>query len=75
MSFPEWSAAIVAAGVRAYIPEARAARKGHRLVIIRHGGGEAWLVDDGGAFCISFRAGGPASPVRRSVHGRSSAGP
>jgi hypothetical protein len=56
MAFPEWSAAIVA-GVRAYLPDARAVRKGPRVVIIRHGDLEAHLVDDGGAFCISFRAG------------------
>jgi hypothetical protein len=55
-TFPEWSAAIVA-GVRTYLPNARASRKGSRLVIIRHGELEARLVDDGGAFCISFRAG------------------
>jgi hypothetical protein len=56
MTFPEWSAAIVA-GVRARLPDARASRKGPRLVIIRHGDREAHLVDDGGAFVISFRAG------------------
>jgi hypothetical protein len=56
MSFPEWSAAIVD-GVRRYLPDARAVRKGARTVIIRHGDLEAHLVDDGGAFVISFRAG------------------
>jgi hypothetical protein len=56
MTFPEWSVAIVD-GVRAYLPDARAVRKGSRLVIIRHGEREAHLVDDGGAFCISFCAG------------------
>jgi hypothetical protein len=56
MAFPEWAAEIVA-GVRRYLPDARAVRKGARLVIIRHGELEARLVDDGGAFCISFRAG------------------
>lgn len=55
MTFPEWSAAI-AAGVRCYIPQARAARKGSRLVIIRHAELEARLVDDRDAFVISFRA-------------------
>jgi hypothetical protein len=55
MTFPEWSAAIVA-GVRRYLPDARAARKGPRLVIIRHGVGEARLKDDGGAFVITFSA-------------------
>jgi hypothetical protein len=59
MSFPEWSEAIVA-GVRGYLPDAQAARKGPRLVIIRHGELEAHLVDDGGAFCIRFRAGDSA---------------
>jgi hypothetical protein len=56
MAFPEWTAAIVAC-VRAYLPDAKAVRKGRRLVIIRHAGREAHLVDDGGAFCISFDAG------------------
>jgi hypothetical protein len=56
MSFPQWSEAIVD-GVRRYIPDARAVRKGSRHVIIRHGASEAHLEDDGGAFCISFRAG------------------
>jgi hypothetical protein len=59
MNFPEWSAAIVA-GVRGYLPDARAVRKGGRIVVIRHGELEARLVDDGGAFCISFRAGDSA---------------
>jgi hypothetical protein len=56
MSFPEWSEAIVA-GIRRYLPDALAVRKGSRLVIIRHGDREAQLVDDGGAFVIRFRAG------------------
>jgi hypothetical protein len=43
--------------VRRYLPDARAVRKGARTVIIRHGELEAHLVDDGGAFVISFRAG------------------
>jgi hypothetical protein len=55
MSFPEWSEAIVD-GVRRYLPDARAVRKGARIVIIRHGGREAHLEDDRGAFCIRFRA-------------------
>jgi hypothetical protein len=42
MTFLEWSAAIVE-GVRAYLPDARAVRKGQRVVIIRHGDREAWL--------------------------------
>jgi hypothetical protein len=56
MAFREWAEAIVD-GVRRYLPDARAVRKGSRLVVIRHGGREARLVDDGGAFVISFRAG------------------
>jgi hypothetical protein len=56
MTFPEWSAAIVD-GVRRYLPDARAVRKGARVVIIRHVELEAHLVDDGSAFVISFRAG------------------
>jgi hypothetical protein len=56
MSFPEWSEAIVA-GVRRYLPDVRAVRKGSRLVVIRHGDLEAQLLDDGSAFVISFRAG------------------
>ena len=56
MTFDVWARAIVD-GVRARLPDARAVRKGPRLVIIRHADREAQLVDDGGAFCISFRAG------------------
>jgi hypothetical protein len=56
MAFPEWAEAIVD-GVRRYLPDARAVRKGARTVIIRHGELEAHLVDDGSAFVISFRAG------------------
>jgi len=59
MTFEAWSRAIVA-GVRRYLPDVRAVRKGSRLVIIRHADREAQLVDDGGAFCISFRAGDSA---------------
>jgi hypothetical protein len=55
MSFPEWAEAIVA-GVRRYLPDAWAVRKGARTVIIRRGEREAQLVDDGGAFVISFTA-------------------
>jgi hypothetical protein len=62
MTFPEWSEAIVA-GVRRYLPDARAVRKGHRRVIIRHGDREAQLDDDGGAFCIRFRAGDSATTM------------
>ncbi len=66
MAFPEWSAAIVA-GVRGYIPEARAARKGHRHVIIRHDGREAHLEDDGGAFVIKFRSADTVVPMSSLV--------
>jgi hypothetical protein len=59
LSFPEWSEAIVA-GVRRYLPDARAVRKGARVVIIRHVDREARLEDDGGAFVISFSAGDSA---------------
>lgn len=52
MAFREWSTAVVA-GVRVYLPEAKAARKGSRHVIIRHGEREAHLRDDG-SFWISF---------------------
>jgi hypothetical protein len=38
--FPEWSAAIVA-GVRVFLPDAKAVRKGARVVVIRHGEREA----------------------------------
>jgi hypothetical protein len=62
LSFPEWAEAIVA-GVRRYLPDAKAVRKGARLVIVRHGELEARLVDDGGAFCISFRAGDSATTM------------
>jgi hypothetical protein len=62
MSFPEWAEAIVD-GVRCYLPDARAVRKGARTVVIRHGELEARLVDDGGAFCISFRVGDGAKTM------------
>jgi hypothetical protein len=55
MTFPEWSAAIVA-GVRAFLPDVRAARKGARVVIIRHGDREARL-EAGASFWITFPAG------------------
>jgi hypothetical protein len=55
MSFPEWSAAIVA-GVRAFLPDARAVRKGARVVVIRHGDREARL-EAGGSFWIMFPSG------------------
>jgi hypothetical protein len=50
--FDEWAVAIVA-GVRTYLPDVRAVRKGgSRLVIIRHGEREAHLTGCGkrGAF-------------------------
>ncbi len=58
MNFTEWSAAIVA-GVRARLPDVRAARKGPRLVVIRYGDREAHLRQDGAAwsFWITFPAG------------------
>jgi hypothetical protein len=55
MTFPEWSAAIVA-GVRAFLPDVRAARKGARVVIIRHGDREARL-EAGASFWITFPVG------------------
>jgi hypothetical protein len=55
MAFPEWAAAIVA-GVRTYLPDARAVRKGRRLVIIRHGERAALLAHDG-SFWVTFAAG------------------
>jgi hypothetical protein len=74
MTFPEWARAIVD-GVRAFLPDATAVRKGHRQVIIRHGDLEAHLVDDVGAFCIRFRAGDSATTMsglvdrdRRDAH-------
>jgi hypothetical protein len=58
MTFTEWSAAIVA-GVRTYLPDARAVRKGPLLVVIRHGDREAYLKQDGPAwsFWVTFPAG------------------
>jgi hypothetical protein len=53
MTFPDWAEAIVA-GVRVFLPDAKAVRKGPRYVIIQHGGREAHLRDDGAAFWISF---------------------
>jgi hypothetical protein len=74
MAFSEWSEAIVA-GVRRYLPDTKAVRKGARLVIVRHGELEARLVDDGGAFVIRFRAGDSATTMaslcdrdRRDAH-------
>ncbi len=46
MPFHEWYPAIVA-GVRAYLPDAKAVREGARVVLIRRGGREARLRDDG----------------------------
>jgi hypothetical protein len=54
MTFPEWSRAIID-GVRAYLPDARAVRKGRRLVIIRHGARAAMLANDG-SFWVTFTA-------------------
>jgi hypothetical protein len=68
MMFPEWSAAIVA-GVRARLPDARASRKGPRLVIIRHGELEARLMDDGG-FWISFAGSETTVPMSSLVDDR-----
>ncbi len=62
LPFPEWSAAIVA-GVRRFIPDARAVRKGSRLVIIRHADREARLRDDGPEFWITFSAGSVATTM------------
>jgi hypothetical protein len=53
MAFPEWAAAIVA-GVR--VPDAKAVRKGRRLVVIRHGDRAALLAHDG-SFWVTFTAG------------------
>jgi hypothetical protein len=58
---PEWSAAIVA-GVRAFLPDVRAARKGARVVVIRHGDREARL-EAGGSFWITF----PASAMKTTM--------
>jgi hypothetical protein len=55
MTFPEWAAAIVA-GVRVFLPDAQAVRKGQRLVVIRHGEREALLANDG-SFWVTFTAG------------------
>jgi hypothetical protein len=61
MAFSKWSAAIVA-GVRRYLPGARAARRGHRHVIIRHGDREAHLREDA-SFWITFSAPSAASTM------------
>jgi hypothetical protein len=66
MSFPEWAEAIVD-GVRRYLPDARAVRKGARTVVIRHGDREAQLADDGGAFVMSFRAAGTQTTMSSLV--------
>ena len=61
--------------MRRFIPDARAVRRGARIVIIRHDDREAQLEDEGGAFCIHFRAGDGAITMsglvdrdRRDVH-------
>jgi hypothetical protein len=54
MTFPEWARAIVD-GVRAFLPDATAVRKGRRLVIIRHGDRAAMLANDG-SFWVTFTA-------------------
>jgi hypothetical protein len=68
MTFDVWSRAIVA-GVRAYLPDAQAARKGSRLVIIRHGDREAHLKQDGPAwsFWITFPAAGEMKTTMASL--------
>jgi hypothetical protein len=55
MTFPEWSRAIVD-GVRAFLPNATAERKGRRLVLIRHGDHAALLANDA-SFWVTFTAG------------------
>jgi hypothetical protein len=65
MSFPDWSEAIVA-GVRAFLPDARAVQRGSRIVVIRHGDREARLMDDGG-FWISFAGGETKTTVASLV--------
>jgi hypothetical protein len=62
MMFPEWSAAIVA-GVRVFLPDAKAVRKGARVVVIRHGEREALLANDGGSFWVTF----PASEMKTTM--------
>jgi hypothetical protein len=69
MSFEAWSAAIVD-GVRGYLPDARAVRKGSRVVIIRHGGREAHLENDGSAFVVRFRAGDSKTTMSGLVESR-----
>jgi hypothetical protein len=65
----------IVAGLRGYLPDARAVRKGHRRVITRHGDREAQLVDDG-SFWISFSSATMATTMaslvddRRDVHHR-----
>jgi hypothetical protein len=54
--FDEWAFAIVAAVRGHYLPDARAVRKGSRLVIIRHGAREARLSVDGSSCWIRFTA-------------------
>jgi hypothetical protein len=55
MAFPAWSAAIVA-GIRVFLPDAQAVRKGRRLVIIRHAERAALLANDGRTFWVTFTA-------------------
>src|ERR1035438_6420655 len=72
MAFPEWSRAIVA-GVRRYLPDARAVRQGPRLVIIRHGDREAHLKQDDGpawSFWITFPSATMATTMASLVDDR-----
>jgi hypothetical protein len=72
MTFDAWSRAIVA-GVRRYLPDARAVRKGPRLVIIRHGDREAHLKQDDGpawSFWITFPSATMATTMASLVDDR-----
>lgn len=70
MTFPEWSAAIVA-GVRVFLPDARAVlRRGQQLVVIRHGDREAHAA---WSFWITFSAAGMATTMASLVDDRKDA--
>jgi hypothetical protein len=62
MTFREWSLAIVC-GVRTYLPDAQAVRRAEWLVILRHGGREALLKQDGSSCWVTFSAGAIATTM------------
>jgi len=59
LTFDQWSAAIVA-GVRAFLPDVKAVRRGPKLVILCYGELGAQLCDEDDVYWIKFSAGSVA---------------